>query len=39
VLVIGDTIIDQYAYLKVQGLTSKNRMISGRFLRQDTRLA
>jgi rfaE bifunctional protein nucleotidyltransferase chain/domain len=38
VLVIGDTIIDQYAYLKVQGLTSKNRMISGRFLRQDTQL-
>ena len=38
VLVIGDTIIDQYAYLKVQGLTSKNRMISGRFLRQDTHL-
>jgi len=38
VLVIGDTIIDQYAYLQVQGLTSKNRMISGRFLRQDTQL-
>ena len=38
VLVIGDTIIDQYAYLNVQGLTSKNRMISGRFLRQDTHL-
>lgn len=38
VLVVGDTIIDQYAYLKVQGLTSKNRMISGRFLRQDTQL-
>jgi len=38
VLVIGDTIIDQYAYLRVQGLTSKNRMISGRFLRQDTHL-
>ena len=38
VLVLGDTIIDQYAYLKVQGLTSKNRMISGRFLRQDTHL-
>lgn len=36
VLVLGDTIVDQYAYLKVQGLTSKNRMISGRFLRQDT---
>lgn len=38
VLVLGDTIIDQYAYLRVQGLTSKNRMISGRFLRQDTHL-
>ena len=38
VLVIGDTIIDQYAYLKVQGLTSKNRILSGRFLRQDTHL-
>lgn len=38
VLVVGDTIIDQYAYLKVQGLTSKNRIISGRFLHQDTYL-
>lgn len=38
VLVLGDTIIDQYAYLRVQGLTSKNRMISGRFLRQNTHL-
>lgn len=38
ILVLGDTIIDQYAYLRVQGLTSKNRIISGRFLRQDTHL-
>ncbi|NLG34543.1 MAG: adenylyltransferase/cytidyltransferase family protein [Lentisphaerae bacterium] len=38
VLVLGDTIIDQYAYLQVQGLTSKNRMISGRYLHQDTHL-
>ena len=38
VLVIGDTIIDQYACLSVQGLTSKNRIISGRFLHQDTYL-
>ena len=38
VLVLGDTIIDQYACLKVQGLTSKNRIISGRFLHQDTYL-
>jgi len=38
ILVIGDTIIDQYTYLTVQGLTSKNRIISGRFLREDTQL-
>jgi rfaE bifunctional protein nucleotidyltransferase chain/domain len=38
VLVVGDTIIDQYACLKVQGLTSKNRIISGRFLSQETYL-
>lgn len=38
ILVVGDTIIDQYAYLKVQGLTSKNRIISGRFLDQQTHL-
>jgi len=38
ILVIGDTIIDQYAYLKVQGLTSKNRIISGRYLREETQL-
>lgn len=38
VLVIGDTIIDQYASLQVQGLTSKNRIISGRFLNQETYL-
>ncbi len=36
VLVVGDAIIDQYAYLRVQGLTSKNRILSGRFLRQET---
>jgi rfaE bifunctional protein nucleotidyltransferase chain/domain len=36
VLVIGDTIFDRYSYLKVQGLTSKNKIISGRFLREDT---
>ena len=36
VLVIGDTIFDQYSYLRVQGLTSKNRIISGRFLREET---
>jgi bifunctional ADP-heptose synthase (sugar kinase/adenylyltransferase) len=38
ILVVGDTIIDQYACLKVQGLTSKNRIISGRFLSQETYL-
>src|SRR5207244_113288 len=36
VLVIGDTIFDRYSYLNVQGLTSKNRIISGRFLREET---
>jgi rfaE bifunctional protein nucleotidyltransferase chain/domain len=36
VLVIGDTIFDRYSYLKVQGLTSKNKIISGRFLGEDT---
>jgi cytidyltransferase-like protein len=36
VLVIGDTIFDRYSYLKVQGLTSKNRIISGRFLGEET---
>ena len=36
VLVIGDTIFDRYSFLKVQGLTSKNRIISGRFLEEET---
>lgn len=36
VLIIGDTIFDRYSYLKVQGLTSKNRIISGRFLEEET---
>lgn len=36
VLIIGDTIFDRYSYLKVQGLTSKNKIISGRFLNEDT---
>ena len=38
ILVIGDTIIDQYTYVTVQGLTSKNGIISGRFLREETQL-
>jgi len=35
VLVIGDVIFDRYCYVKVQGLTSKNRMLSGRYLTRD----
>lgn len=35
-LIIGDTIFDRYSYVSVQGLTSKNRIISGRFLEEDT---
>ncbi len=35
VLVIGDIIIDRYSYVKVQGLTSKNRILSGRFINQE----
>lgn len=36
VLVIGDVIFDRYSYVKVQGLTSKNRILSGRYLHEDT---
>jgi bifunctional ADP-heptose synthase (sugar kinase/adenylyltransferase) len=36
VLIVGDTIFDRYSYLRVQGLTSKNRIISGRFLNEET---
>lgn len=36
VLVVGDTIFDRYSYVTVQGLTSKNRIISGRFLEEET---
>lgn len=35
-LVIGDTIFDKYSFVKVQGLTSKNRIISGRYLEEET---
>ena len=35
-LVIGDTIFDRYSTVKVQGLTSKNKIISGRFLGEET---
>jgi bifunctional ADP-heptose synthase (sugar kinase/adenylyltransferase) len=36
VLVVGDTIFDRYSYVRVQGLTSKNRIMSGRFLKEHT---
>jgi rfaE bifunctional protein nucleotidyltransferase chain/domain len=36
VLVVGDLIFDRYSYLRVQGLTSKNRIISGRYLNEET---
>jgi rfaE bifunctional protein nucleotidyltransferase chain/domain len=36
VLVIGDIIFDRYSSVKVQGLTSKNRIISARFLSEET---
>ena len=35
VLVVGDIIFDRYTYLKIQGLTSKNRILSGRYLYED----
>ncbi len=35
VLVLGDIIFDRYSYVKIQGLTSKNRMLSGRYLARD----
>jgi len=36
VLVVGDIIFDRYSSVKVQGLTSKNRIISTRFLSEET---
>ncbi|MBU1148218.1 MAG: adenylyltransferase/cytidyltransferase family protein [Candidatus Omnitrophica bacterium] len=36
VLIIGDIIFDRYSSVKVQGLTSKNRIISARFLSEET---
>ncbi|MDD5687473.1 MAG: PfkB family carbohydrate kinase [Elusimicrobia bacterium] len=36
VLIIGDVIFDRYSSVKVQGLTSKNRIISARFLSEET---
>jgi cytidyltransferase-like protein len=35
VLIIGDVIFDRYTTLEVQGLTSKNRILSGRFVADD----
>ena len=35
VLVIGDIIFDRYTYVKVQGLTSKNRIISSRLIDEE----
>ena len=35
VLVLGDIIFDRYSYVKVQGLTSKDRILSGRFISHD----
>ncbi len=35
VLVIGDVIFDRYTTLEVQGLTSKNRILSGRYVADD----
>jgi rfaE bifunctional protein nucleotidyltransferase chain/domain len=36
VLVVGDIIFDRYSFLRVQGLTSKNRILSGRYLYEET---
>jgi rfaE bifunctional protein nucleotidyltransferase chain/domain len=36
VLVVGEAIFDRYSTVRVQGLTSKNRILSGRFLNQET---
>lgn len=35
VLVVGDIIFDRYSYVHVQGLTSKNRTLSSRFLKEE----
>lgn len=36
VLVIGDIIFDRYTTVCIQGLTSKNRILSGRFIEEQT---
>lgn len=35
VLIIGEIIFDRYTTLEVQGLTSKNRILSGRFVQEE----
>lgn len=35
VLIVGDVIFDRYTTVSVQGLTSKNRILSGRFIGDD----
>lgn len=35
VLIIGDIIFDKYTTLEVQGLTSKNRILSGRYISEE----
>jgi cytidyltransferase-like protein len=35
VLIIGDIIFDRYSTVSVQGLTSKNRILSGRYIQDD----
>lgn len=35
VLIVGDIIFDRYTTVEVQGLTSKNRILSGRFVEDD----
>jgi len=36
IVVVGDVIFDRYSTVAIQGLTSKNRIISGRFLGEET---
>jgi rfaE bifunctional protein nucleotidyltransferase chain/domain len=36
VLVVGDIIFDRYSYVRVQGMTSKATILSGRFLNEET---
>ena len=38
VLVVGDVIIDRYTTVEVQGMTSKDRILSGRFINEENQL-